>query len=174
MTDRHIEEVKGQNIRELRLARGMSLDDFADAYNAISGQPITANAVGYWERGERVINSTAMMYITRVLSCPYSAIYRGVDPRIAKMETLEALMVQIVSLPGSEQETLRCMAETFEGDTIALIKFVQRCVLDLPREYRREVLGFGIHMREQAEAAGVVEPAPEDLEYITEEWEYLY
>lgn len=174
MTDRHIEQVKGANIRELRIARGMSLEEFADAISEKWGETVAANTVGYWERGERMISSTAMMYISQALSCPYSAIYRGIDYRIAESDTLEALVVELTSLPEPERETLRSVAEIFSGDKIALIKFVQLCILDLPPKMRREVLGMGIYMREQAEAAGIVRPAPKDMEYISEEWRRLY
>lgn len=175
MAERHIEQKKGANIRDLRTARGMSLDEFADAIAEKWGEPVAANTVGYWERGERMISSTALMYISQALSCPYSAIYRGIDYRIAAMDTLELLWVEIASLPEQTQKTLINAGTTYDGDKLALGAFMQLCILDLPPEYRREVFGMGLYMREKAEADGVVPPAPaEERNIITEEWEGQY
>lgn len=65
----------GENIRRIRKAQGLSLDDVADAL-AQGGLVYSANAIGAWERGERMPSPCVLFNLAHALGCSiYSLFY---------------------------------------------------------------------------------------------------
>lgn len=173
MTNSHIDGIIGQNIRRIRSDRQMSLTDLANRMVELGHEPITSGALGRWERGDRSVPASSLTYLSQALTCPYSEFYQGADPRLADNSMTEQMMVEFVALPPQERKTLLNLSKAWQGNKIAIIKYIQRCHLDLPVRYRREVVAMGIHQREVAEHDGKV-THDSDVDYIMDEWRKLY
>lgn len=162
----------GANLQELRLRRGLSQSGLADKMAAL-GYIVTTATVGHWETGRRMASTEALSYLSRALECPYSAFYQEIDDRLSVTDNMEQMMVEYRAYPAPEQKTLLSISKSFEGDKLAMVKYLKLCHLELPREYRREVISYGLHIRDRAEADGAVKHSP-DMEYVTEAWRKLY
>ena len=163
----------GANLRYIRLAHGLTLTELADKMIELGCKDISGQAIGHWENGRRGISAEYLMYLSLALHCPYSSFYRGIDKRIEMNSVVEQMMLEFKALPEKDQQTVLDVATVFDGDRLALIRYLQLCYLDTPREYWREIVAHGLHIRQQAEDDGVVESSPE-IEYVIEAWRKLY
>lgn len=174
MTESNFNCIQGRNIRRLRTSQGLTLTQLAERVSQLADEDVSANLLGCWERGTRTISSEWIMYLSQALHCPYSQLYTGADYRLTVNSQVEQMMSEFAALPEDAKQTLLSVAQAFDGDKLALIKYIQLCHFDLPREYRREVIAMGLHQREIAEIAGKAEPKPEDVAEVTEVWRRMY
>lgn len=163
----------GANLRDIRLSRGLTQAELVNRMVELGHEPFSDSLLGHWETGRRTASAEDLMFISRALSCPYSELYKGIDPRIERSSIVERMMVEFKALPEDAQQIMLSTATAFEGDKLAVIRYLKLCHLELPREYRREVISYGIHMREKAEASGVVKKSAW-MDYLLIAWRKLY
>ena len=165
----------GKNIRELRHIRGYTLAFVANAMSTLSKEDISEDMIGAWERGTRNINAVQLHYLAMVLSCSVNVLYGyPIIESENQTEMHRRLFHELNLLSKEEIEILHYAVTHWSGNPHALIQFAG-LYMSLPKEYRLDISGMGIHQYEKAVEEGVLDKnaPPVDLEHIIEAWNNL-
>ena len=71
----------GENVRRLRLAKGLSQEDLAELADC------HRNYIGYVERGERNISLTKIVNIASALGCSCQELFQGLIPLESQLDS---------------------------------------------------------------------------------------
>lgn len=144
-----IAERVGLNIKSMRMIRAMTLDKLSQRIEQLTGETITANTIGKYERGAILPGLDKLMLLAIGLDCNLTSLQEGIDPRReAKTEFREMRML-------SEQsgDIMRWVSSEWEGDTDALITSFGLYAAT-PGEFRRHALMELIEQKNAAIKAG--------------------
>lgn len=164
-----IEKYIGMNIRQIRKARGLTIEEVANKYAAVSGEAISSGLIGAWERNEKRISASQVYFISRSLECSIERLYE--QPDADQKTMLERIFSEYRSLSKNDQSILFMACDRWKGNTAALIQSVGM-YMSMIRKDRAEVAFMCLHQYEKAREAGRLIPdAPEvDPEFIEQEW----
>lgn len=159
----------GENLRNVRKTRGMSLMKLSNRIAELFNVDISANLISMWERGERRVSVEHLNYLCKALDCTPNLICPGFNQKPS-----ERLIEELGALPKNEQEILEFAATRWEGNSHALIQFCG-LYMSLPRRLREGIAFMGLSLHEKGRNEHVIDPDVPDFSvvYIEEQWKKL-
>lgn len=173
--DSELSKQIGLNIRKIRKRRGLTMSQVADRYSIISGTAISSGLIGSWERSERRIFADQAFWLAKALQCHVAKIYdMPVEDPAEDDEMLDRINVDVRSLPPEEQKILLMAAESWNGNTLALIQCVG-LYMSLGKADRSDISFILLHLyRKALEEGRLVKDAPEvNVAFIEQQWNRL-
>lgn len=155
-----IAERVGLNIKSMRMIRAMTLDKLSQRIEQLTGETITANTIGKYERGTILPGLDKLMLLAIGLDCNLTSLQEGIDPRReAQTEFREMRM-----LSGQSGDIMRWVSSEWEGDTDALITSFGLYAAT-PGEYRKFAMMELFQQMQRAIDAGAItwEEIPEPI-----------
>lgn len=152
---------QGQNLKALRLMRGLTVDAWAEQIG------IAADSVRRYERGERSVTTEQLVHWAVKLNCSVQSILADLDPRTAQPEAPKA---EFRNLLRDESEVFRYLSTEWTGDVHALI-LAMRLYAALPEEGRAAVMMELVIQRDKYLAP---DEYPPGMDYIEQALGGLY
>ena len=155
MEPNSVSKIVGNNIRNMRKIRGMTIEQAADLCE------ITKDAWRKYEKGERSLTVEDMLQIADVLNCSEQNFLRGLrgEP--------EPTVKEIRKLDRDEHEILEHISTDFRGDRKALI-IATGVYASIPPQRRREImLVLNMQMEDSIRCGEIAaESLPRGTEYM--------
>lgn len=161
MTPTPFSKKQGQNLRALRLMRGLTVDGLAELLD------IAPDSVRRYERGERAVTTEQLIRWCVQLNCSVQSILADLDPRTAQPEAPRA---EFRNLRRDEAEILRYLSTEWTGDVHALI-LAMELYAALPEAGRAAVI---MEMILQRDKYLTPEEYPAGMDYIEQALGGLY
>ena len=136
----------GNQIRVMRLIRGLTLDQLADKIAEVSDHVYTANAIGAWERGERIPSAEVLKVLCMALHCDVDSI---VFPSNPYTDASQRVHSRLSHLSSRNIDTIDFLVSRWLGDMEQLLEF-NRAYAVLPKHLRRKMIEFWFDLYTQA------------------------
>lgn len=164
----------GENIRQLRKRRGLSIGKLVDLVSIESGEAITDQYASAMERGERTVPTRLLVPLAKALHCTMSDLF-GIAPPEDDVQAMRRMLIEdIAALPEDEIRIMWNVARIFGGNKSPLIQCVGMYI-SLKEGARAEAARplIEIYNRE-ADAGNLVADAPDvGSEYVDTEYRRL-
>ena len=110
----------GVNLRLLRQSRGLTLKDMADKLSLLTGDTISAGAVGYWERGERNMSASDVAACAQVLNTSIESLFFFKDSNLGDID-IRRFISSFKALSMDDKRVLAYMLSLWPGDPHVLL-----------------------------------------------------
>lgn len=163
----------GVNLRMLRRSRGLTLKDVADRLSQITGEPISAGAVGNWERGERNMSAVDALAVAQVLKTPVESLFFFKDSNLADID-IQRFISSFKALAMDDKRVLAYMLSLWPGDPHVLISLCHMYMACSAHD-QGDMCGMAALFYRRLLAAGKIDEVlgPADLAALEAAWEEL-
>lgn len=164
----------GRNLKEMRVLRGMTQEQLAEAASAHMDKPVSVKTISAWERGTRAASIDQGFALALALDCSAATLCGSRSDKADQAAMRERFKFEVAAMPFEQKAILYHVLVDWSVNRRLLLSALAM-IAGMPRKYRRYLLQYCTEMYNTAEENNeLIEDFPQaDVNYIEQELKFL-